>query len=699
MRAAIDTGGTFTDVLLYDQEREELWPLKLPSTPNKPENALLDGLFRVYKLAGSSISKAEAVIHGTTLVTNALLEKKTAKTGLLITEGFRDLLEIGRQDRPELYNLQVERRPPLVPRNLIMEIPERIGAAGRVEKKIDLESAGKKIEALKREGVESLAVSLLFSFLNPVHEKKIYEAAKEFFPSHFIYLSSRISPEFREYERTSTTVVAAAVAPLVVNYLRTIFQKIKEKSLKKPEFFIMHSGGGMLPSDEAARHPHVLVESGPAAGVIAASRLSRLLRLPRVIAFDMGGTTAKAGLILEGKPKYTTDYQVGGNIHRGGRSHGGYPVRFPMIDVAECGAGSGSIAWIDPGGYLQVGPLSSGAEPGPACYGKGGRSPTVTDAYAVLGFLAKNDLLGGDMPIYPELSEKAIKEEIAGRLGTGIKKAARGIMTVVNSNMLNILRLVSVSQGYDPREFTLIAYGGSGPLHATTLAEEMNMNRVVIPRYPGLFSAAGLLFSDVTLDFTRTKLLRLDRKNLPSIRSAFLELQKEAEEWFEKSRVPGKKRFYFPSADLRYEGQNFELNIALPGKDYSLDGLSTLAALFHIAHQKTYSHCDRKEPVQIVNLRLRAVRKVKKPVFPQLEKAKEPIEKLQTEVRKLWLPEFPRKQKTFSAACPIYIRDNLKAGHEIKGPALIKEPGSTTFISLSWTLLVDSCGNFIVERT
>ncbi|MFW6160817.1 MAG: hydantoinase/oxoprolinase family protein [Acidobacteriota bacterium] len=698
MRVAIDTGGTFTDILLYDQKKSKLWPLKLPSTPRQPEKALLEGLSQVFKLTGSDVSLAEAVIHGSTLVTNSLLERKTAKTGLLVTEGFRDLLEIGRQDRPELYNLQVERRPPLVPRHLVMEIAERIRANGQVVKKLDLESARKNIQSLKQEGVESLAISLLFSFLNPEHEKKLYQLAEEFFPSHFIFLSCRISPEFREYERTSTTTVAAAVAPLVTNYLLTIFQKLKENGWKKPDLFIMHSGGGMLPSDEAAKHPHVMVESGPAAGIMAASRLSRLLRLPRVIAFDMGGTTAKAGLILQGKPQYTTDYQVGGDIHRGGRSHGGYPVRFPMIDVAECGAGSGSIAWIDPGGHLQVGPQSAGAEPGPACYGRGGRNPTVTDAYIVLGYLGENDLLGGKMALHPKKAEAAVGVKTAGPLGIGIKEAARGILTVVNSNMLNILRLVSVSQGYDPRDFTLIAFGGSGPLLATPLAEEMNIRRVVIPCYPGLFSAVGLLSSDVTLDFTKTKLIQLNKKTLPSIRQTFLELRQQAEKWFQEGGVPEKKKAYFPSADLRYVGQNFELSIPLPDENFSLDELESLASLFHKAHKKTYGHSDQKEPIQVVNLRLRAVRKVKKPGFPQVEKAIEPAEKAQEEQRRVWLSDIPGKQKAFSALCPVYRRDKLKAGHEIEGPALIKEFDSTTFIGPSWQLLVDSYGNFIIER-
>jgi N-methylhydantoinase A len=697
MRVAIDTGGTFTDILLFDEEKNKLWPLKIPTNPEHPEKAFLQGLLEVLEFSKSDPANIETIIHGTTLVTNALLQQQTAKTGLLVTAGFRDLLEIGRQDRAELYNLQLEKRPPLVPRELIREIPERIGPEGQILKKLDLQAARRALYYLHQEGVESLAISLLFSFLNSSHEKQLGQLASDFFPEEFIFLSSQLSPEFREYERTSTTVVAAAVAPRVVNYLQVLLNNLDQIGCAQSEVFIMHSGGGMLPAREAAHHPHQLIESGPAAGLMAAAHLSQLLHLPRVIAFDMGGTTAKAGVIFNGQPQYTVDYQVGGDIHRGGRNYGGYPVRFPMIDVTECGAGSGSIAWIDPGGHLQVGPRSAGAHPGPAGYGQGGKEPTVTDAYLLLGFLQADDLLGGRKALFPALARKAIQEEIAQPLGLEVRQAAQGILTLVNANMLRILRLVSISRGHDPRDFTLLPYGGAGPLHACHLAEEMEIKKIIIPPFPGLFSATGLLLSDITMDFVRTKLLLLSENNITTIQAIFSLLLKEAEAWFQRTGLGQDKTALFPSVDLRYQGQNYELNVPFSGKKFTRDLMASLLLSFHQIHQQLYGHCEPRAPVELVNLRLKAVVKVTKPQFPPLEKATTSIQESRESFREIWLAENIKKGIRV-IKCPVFQRDNLRAGHEIKGPALIKETCSTTFVGPGWHLQVDTLGNLILER-
>ncbi|MFX0092259.1 MAG: hydantoinase/oxoprolinase family protein, partial [Candidatus Hodarchaeota archaeon] len=525
MRAAVDIGGTFTDIIVYNEDTGESWTGKILSTLKQPANSFMDGLLQVLREANTKIEELDEIVHGTTIATNALLEGKTAKIGLLVTEGFRDLLEIGRQQRPSLYDLMVDRHPPLVPRYLVEEIRERIGADGKVVIPLDENDAQTKIEMLNKAGVEALAVTLLFSFFNPEHEKKIGVLTQKLMPHKFVFLSSQVLPEFREFERASTTVVAAAIAPLVVSYLQAIRQKLKAHNWDRDWFAIMHSGGGILWPKEVIRRPHTLIESGPAAGLVASGQLAKILGFKKVIGFDMGGTTAKTGLILDGKPQYAAEYEVGGEFHHGGRVKGsGYPIRFPMIDVAECGAGAGSIAWIDSGGHLKVGPHSAAADPGPACYGKGGKKPTVTDAHLVLGHISSDYFLGGEMLLKPKLAQKAIIEHIAEPMNITLEKAAQGIITIANANMLRILRLVSVARGYDPRDFTLMAYGGAGPLHATDLAEEMLINRVVIPLLPGLFSALGLLHADMSTDFVETVMLTLTPDNLDSLNEVLASL-------------------------------------------------------------------------------------------------------------------------------------------------------------------------------
>lgn len=696
MRAGIDIGGTFTDVLFYDPGSGIAWKAKVPSS-QKPEDAFAEGLNQVLGQAGIQLSDVQSLVHGTTLVTNSLIEGKVAKTGLLVTEGFRDLLEIGRQTRSELYNIQVEKQPSFVPPHLVREIKERIDAGGRSLLSLDTPDGRKKIQELAEEGVEALAVALLFSFINPKHEEQIFSLAKGLFPEHRIFLSSRISPEFREYERMSTTVIAAAVAPKVSSYLENIQKRLKVEGFGKDRIEMMHSGGGTLPLQETLRRPHVLVESGPAAGIMAASQLARKLDLGRVIAFDMGGTTAKAGIILSARPQLTTEYEVGGKVHHGGRIMGGYPIRFPMIDVAECGAGAGSIAWIDPGGHLKVGPQSAGASPGPACYGKGGKNSTVTDAYIALGYLESHSLLGGKMEIFPHLSLEALERNICKPLKIDLEMAALGILTVVNSNMLHILRLVSVSRGHDPRDFVLLAYGGAGPLHAAALAEELSIRKVIIPRFPGIFSALGLLCSDFVVDFSKAVLLSLEKENLKTLNLACNSLFKQAEDWFQRTSVSARDRDISFSCDLRYFSQNYELNIPFPKNSFSSESVKALREKFNRAHHNHYGHYASEEPIQIVNLRLRASKKVKKPGFPEIEKASGFLEKACIGKRDVWVQSGIVKRKKVKCSCRVFKRSALKAGHEVKGPAVIEEEESTTFFGPSWRMAVDSYGNLVLK--
>ncbi len=693
MRAAIDIGGTFTDVLLLDEKTGALRATKVPSSTQQPAEAFMSGLKTALASVMRDISQVNTLVHGTTIVTNTLLAGNTAPVGLLITKGFKDLLEIARQQRPQLYNMMADRRTPLVPRNCVREIQERIGADGREVLPMHVESARAQFQILKASGVATIAIVLLFSFLNPDNENTLGKFAQELFPEDSIFLSSQISPEFREFERASTTVVAAAVAPKVRSYLKAILGELKEKGWKQDDLYIMHSGGGTLPPAEAMRMPHTLVESGPAAGIIATAGLAQTLGLEKVIAFDMGGTTAKAGLVLGGRPLYTTEYEVGGELHHGGRARGsGYPVRFPMIDVAECGAGAGSIAWIDAGGHLKVGPQSAGADPGPACYGAGGDKPTVTDAYLALGYLAPNSFLGGDMLLRPDLAAQALQTHVCNRMNMNLAEAASGIITIANANMLRILRLVSIVRGHDPRDFTLVVYGGAGPLHAITLAEQMAIRRVIVPRFPGLFSALGLLNADLSTDFVESVMVTAETDNLHYLNASLERLRAKADAWFQRVGMSGKNRVIRVSADLRYLRQNYELSIALPGTKLSLDDIASLQTQFHQAHLTEYGHSTTDETIQVVHIRLRAVKPLPKPrLKPLNEDAMKTTTEDSNENRLVWFSEG-------QTHCPVYQRYSLNPGHILEGPAIIQEREATTLVQRHWRLHVDNFGNLIIER-
>ncbi len=685
MSVAIDIGGTFTDIIFCEKNRGVFWSAKIPSNPNNPEIPFIDGLTRVLQLARKDISEVDVLIHGTTIVTNALLEGNLARVGLLVTQGFRDLLEIGRQQRPSLYDLTKDRMPPLIHRDCVKEIKERISSNKKIILPLDKKQAVTQIKTLKKQNLDVLAIALLFSFYNPKHEKILKKLAHKLFDKRFIFLSSQVSPEFREFERTSTTVIAAAVAPRVVNYLNAIQTKLKYQKRKQVNLRIMHSGGGTLSTYEAKKRPHTMIESGPAAGLIGAAHLAKTLNLSRVLAFDMGGTTAKAGMILNGKLQYSQEYEVGGEFHHGGRQKGsGYPVRTPMIDVVECGAGAGSIGWIDSGGHLKVGPQSAGAVPGPACYGKGGKNPTVTDAHLILGRLSADNFLGGEMLLYPKISERAIKRTICIPLDMHLEEAAAGILAIVNANMTRILRLISVARGYDPRNFTLIAYGGAGPLHATELAESMSISQVVIPLMPGLFSTLGLLYADMNIDFVKTVMIPLTR--ISSLNKILIRLNKQAEAWFENNNVTSKKRKISVSADLRYYHQNYELSLPFPGSILSKNDIQQIQTAFHEMHTKIYGYSAYVENIQVVNLRLRATKLQSKPRMPKLNFTGNLLDGNRIRTRPVWF-----KNKEFK--CRVYERSMLPAGFTFNGPAVVQEKESTTLVGPNWNLQVDPLGN------
>jgi N-methylhydantoinase A len=683
----VDIGGTFTDIVLYSEEDNRFWKAKISSDPVHPDKPFIEGIIKAMKKADLDISNIKSLRHGTTIVTNALLEGQGARTGLLVTEGFRDILEIGRQQRPELYDLNRDRPKPLVRRDFILEVKERVSPQGDVLVSPEEKEIQERLRELRDKEIDALAVGFLFSFLHPDHEEKIQAAAEKILDIP-VYLSHRISPEFREYERISTTVIAASVAPRVIQYLRAILEHLKEEGWDRDNLALMHSGGGTVTPEEAQRHPHILVESGPAAGLIGAEALAQSLKLDRILAFDMGGTTAKAGLIRNGEVEFTQEYEVGGDFHHGGRQRGsGYPIRSPMIDVVECGAGAGSIAWIDQGGHLKVGPRSAGADPGPACYGKGGDQPTVTDAYLLLGRLSSEGFLGGEMELDAGPALDAVETNLCGPLDMKAEDAASGIVDIANINMLRILRVISVARGYDPRDFALLAYGGAGPLHAVELAEKLSVFHVVIPRFPGLFSSIGLLFADMSMDFVETVMTGLD--DLDTIRQALSTLKKQAEEWFDNNQVESKDRKLVVTGDLRYFHQNYELNIELPGFEWTKEEVSRIQDEFNKTHKQTYGHSVPGEPVQAVNIRVRAVKKMNKLRFPEISGSNQKPEK--SGKRKV---RFGKEWKETA----VYERDRLHAGQEIEGPAVIEETESTTLLGPGWRLKVDQWGHMHLER-
>jgi N-methylhydantoinase A len=690
MRIAIDTGGTFTDVVFYDRNEETFWSAKVSSNPDNPEIPFIEGLNKVLKHSQKSFNEIDELIHGTTIVTNALLEGNTAKVGLLVTKGFRDLLEIGRQHRPHLYDLTIDRKSPLVSRDCVKEIKERITSTKKILLSLDSDDAEKQIRALKKNNIEVLAITLLFSFINPKHEKKLEKLAQKAFPKKYVFCSSQVSPEFREYERASTTVISAAVAPRVVNYIQALEKNLKQEQSAPGVLQIMHSGGGTVSPFEAMRYPHNLIESGPAAGLIGASYLAKRLNLKRVLAFDMGGTTAKTGIILKGTLQFSQEYEVGGEFHHAGRQRGsGYPIRTPMIDVAECGAGAGSIAWIDQGGHLKVGPQSAGADPGPACYGRGGKDPTVADAHVILGRISADSFLGGEMPLYPQHSRESIARKIGKPLNMSLKKAAKGILSVTNANMLRILRLISVARGHDPRDFILMAYGGAGPLHATELAEKMSIHHVIIPPMAGLFSSLGLLFADTKKDFVKTTMLPLTKRAY--LNRILFRLTKQADAWFEQNHISLMRRKISFSADLRYFHQNYELNLPLPSQVIMKQDIPTIRDRFHEIHAKTYGHSAPEEKMQVVNLRLRATKFNPKPEWPKLNLLKNKSNRAPFKTRFVYFEDK-------GLECRIYERLQLPTNVKIKGPSVIQEKESTTLVGPSWSILVDEIGNLHLKN-
>jgi N-methylhydantoinase A len=693
-RIGIDIGGTFTDATLIDEETGEIHVGKVSTTPRDPSRGFMEAATRLLERVAISPADVRSVVHGTTVATNAIIERKVARTGFITTAGFRDMLEIARQVRSAPYNLLFEKPRPLVPRQLCWGVPERLNAQGQVLEPLDEKAVRQVAEQLRQEKVESVAVCLLHSYVNPDHERRLKAILQEVLPDAVISLSAEVAPEFREYLRASTTVINACIRPVVARYLRNLEGRLREAQLPE-NLLVMQSSGGVLTAQAAQNKPVFMVESGPAAGVMAATHLCKVLGFQNALSFDMGGTTAKAGLIRDGSPRITKDYEVGltAQAASGGSRSAGYPIRTPVIDLVEVGAGGGSIAWVDSGGMLRVGPESVGADPGPACYGKGGTEPTITDANVVLGRLNPHYFLGGEIELDVDRARQAIERKCAGPLGLDLVQAAHAIVEIANASMVKALRLVSVQRGYDPRDFVLIAFGGAGPVHANRLAAEIESASTLIPPSPGTTSALGLLVTDLKHDYSVTLAQRSDHLDRDALASVCRNLLAAGEAALRAEQVqPAAMRFLW-QVEMRYVGQSYELAVPLPQGPLGRNAVAEAVASFEREHERAYGYRAPGEPVEWVNLRLTALGAIPKPQLRRLTREGQDARAALKSRRPVYFAE-----ASGYVDCPIYDRYRLGDGAVIDGPAIVEELDSTTTIHPRYRAVVDPFGNLHVKR-
>jgi len=678
-RIGIDSGGTFTDVCLFEDATGMVAVWKVPSTPDDPSRAIARGTQEGVERVDARPGDIAYFGHGTTVGTNALIQHRGVKTGLITTEGFRDLIEIGRQKRPDLYDLQADKAPPLVTRDLRFGVAERVRHDGTVETPLDEDSVRQAARALKAEGVKAVAIGFLYGFVRPEHEEAAKRIVTEEFPEAFICASHEVAPEFREYERISTTVVNAYLGPVMQGYIRRLADRLKELGLKAVPH-LTQSNGGVIGFDMAARLPVRTVLSGPSTGVVAAQAIGAMIGIPSLITFDMGGTSSDVALLDDGEAKLASE----ANVH-------GYPIKAPMLDIHTVGAGGGSLAAIDSGGLLKVGPRSAGADPGPVCYGRGATEPAVTDANVVLQTLNPTHLLGGRMPIDQSLSKQAIGR-LAEELGLDLMATAQGIISVVTANMAKAIRVISVQRGHDPRDYALVAFGGAGPLHAARLARELDMKRIVVPRNPGIGCALGLLLTDLRANFATTRLATLSETLVPDMAEIFVALQEQADHWFAEEGVASADRRLKRTADLRYHGQNYELAIDVPDGPITPATIAALAEGFAAAHKRLYGFVAEGEAVQLVTYRVEAVGLVPKAAFRPEPDAGPDASHAIIGSREVWFPEAGG-----FVACPIYDRDKLKSGNRFAGPAIVEQMDSTTVLLPGMTATVEPYLNLILE--
>lgn len=674
IRIGVDVGGTNTDICAIDEATGELMVYKLPSSLKDQSQAVVGGVKKIVEKYGLDYNEVDRFIHGTTVATNAILETRGARTALITTKGFRDLLEIGRQKRPDLYDLQMDKAPVLVPRNLRYELSERMNYRGEILEELKDEEILTLIEELKKSHAEAVAVLFLNAYLNPENEARVKELIETHLPGIYISTSSEISNQFREFERLCGTVLNSFVGPEVKKYLDNLQNTLKQIGIKK--VYINHSNGGLMSINEAATYPIKTGLSGPAAGVIGVQYLMNLIDVKNVITIDVGGTSTDISMIVDGNIESSKDKNISG-----------YPVRIPSIDISTIGAGGGSIAWVDNGGILKVGPQSAGAEPGPACYARGGTEAAITDARVVLGHLNNKELLNGQLPIDSSLSFKAV-EKLSEKIGMNVEETARGIITVGNSNIVKEIKNVTVEKGYNPSDFALVAFGGAGPLHAAELMEELSMPMSIIPKTPGLLAAYGLLTEDMRRDFVQTSVMDLGQTDFSVITTMYDRLEHDADVWFDKEQIPMDERGLDYYLDMRYKGQNYEISVPY---DKSIQNVEALRERFTETYLRLYSYTSEDE-VQIVNFGLSAIGRISNPRIEREDYVGEDSSSAIMGERMVLLEDGSRENYI------LYDREKLHCGNVINGPAIVEQMDSTTIILNNQKAVVDEYFNMIITR-
>jgi len=679
LRLSADVGGTFTDVAAFDEPTGRLKLGKTLTTPSR----LVTGIETGVGKADAAFSAAQLFLHGTTVAINTILERTGARCALITTQGFRDIYEIGRVNRPESYNLFFQKHKPLIDRDLRFEIRERLDAQGRVLIPLDEDEVrAVAAEAVKR-GVKAIAILFLHSYRNPAHEQRAKRIVEEAYPDLFVTASHELSQEYREYERTSTTAANAYVGPRVRSYLSEMDGHLKDTGFDGT-FLVVQSSGGLFDIEEAQSSCIRMLESGPAAGVIGTRTLCANIGLKNAIAFDMGGTTAKAGVIYDGDVLMTGGVLVGGYAT-------GLPLQIPMIDIQEVGTGGGSIARIEAGGGLRVGPESAGAQPGPVCYGQGGTEPTITDCNLVLGRLAPDRFLGGEMTLDLPAARAALETKIAAPLALDPVAAADGILRIAATKMSHMVRWVTTERGLDAADFALVAYGGAGPLHAVMIARELRIAKVIIPFAPGHFSAYGMLFADLRRDLVNTWFKPLDAASFDDLEALYRAMEKTGAEDLARSRDMIVEMQVERGADMRYVGQEHAVTVHLPRELFAAHDRAGIKARFDAVHETRYGYSAPGEKAEIVSLRSATIGLMRKPALEPVATGGESAEDAFTGKRTVYF------SATGGVDTPTYDRARLKAGNRIEGPALIEEHASTTVVEPKDVLTVDAFGNLHID--
>jgi len=687
LRIGVDIGGTFTDLVVHTPDGR-LVKRKLSSTPDDYARAIVDGIVAA---VGDAAVGIDEIVHATTVATNAILERQGARTALITTEGFRDVLELRRIRIPLSYDLGWEKPPPLVDRALRFEVRERLDHLGNTLTDLDTNSLNAMVDAVADANVEAIAVCLIHAYRNAGHERQIGEALRARLPDCPVSLSSAVLPEIQEFERTSTTVVNAYVQPLIAHYLGTLRDRLRAREATAP-ILVMQSNGGLVPASTAAERPVTIIESGPAAGVVAATKVAAACGLDNVITLDMGGTTTKASIIENGGILRARDYEVGGSISVSSRlvRGGGYLLRIPVIDISEVGAGGGSIAALDRAGALRVGPRSAGASPGPACYGLGNDQPTVTDANLVLGYLHDGSLAGGVLEVDKQLAERAVQDHLATPAGLSTLDAAHGVHEIVNSNMVRAIKTVSVERGRDPAHFALMAFGGAGPIHAAGIAETLNIQRIVVPPAPGLFSAFGLLHADVEHHATQTVLTETAGANLDALRNTVTAMSTMLKDKIRAEGFADEAVSLSLFADMRYAGQSSELMVPLPTAELDQKTIAAAEAAFEEEFERLYQHRGAQKKFELVNLH--AIATVQRDILREGTWETASAASGPKAHRLVYFgPEIG------SLDTRLIHRDALSQ-IATPGPLIVEEYDSTVVVPPAWQATLDARDNIILER-